>query len=138
VTTADQQLELEITQVFTLLGVLLVFVLAYLSALLPQIEELLARPTPEVHEDRDRLVARLAAYRRLVLVELLLTALVLGLLLPLTMRTITSLTLGGTFRTVRVALLVVDLLLLGLACATVLTWLRLRSRSRQIKQAASA
>jgi pyridoxal phosphate enzyme (YggS family) len=85
VTAADAapDLDRQIADVFALLGVLLVFVIAYLSAMFPLVEDAVRQPRPTVEADRLRLGRRLRAYRNLIGGLALSIVLIAVLLLPL-------------------------------------------------------
>jgi hypothetical protein len=127
--TLDQQ----ITDVFSLLGLLLVFVIGYYSALLPQADQLLATTRPDARDDRLRLAARLSSYRTLATGLIVLIALVVALLWPLTRRVISAWTFDEPFPTMRAGLLLVDLILLVMAVAAIRLVLRLWSRGRELR-----
>lgn len=126
-------LDREIADTFSLLGVLLVFVVAYGSVLLPQIEELVNRSVPDVAADRETLITRLGSHKKLTAGLSGLVVLVLLLLLPLTLRVAESLTFHGTFRTPRVGLLVVDTLLVGMLIVGIWLHRRVGKRETQLR-----
>jgi len=109
----------EITDAFSLLGVLLVFVFAYASALAPLVFSALERDTPGPIDDRAVFIGRLRAYRWLVRGVFVAAGAVLGLLFPLSYRVLRDLSLSGAFHTVRAGLVMVDtFLLLSLVAAS--------------------
>jgi hypothetical protein len=122
----------QIGDAFALLGVLLVFVLAYFSALVPLANELIARPRPDVRADRDALVARVRSYRLLAAGVALFALLVLLLLVPLTRRAVIAFSTAGGFPTMKAGLFLVDALLLTLLAVTVALVVRLGRRIAQL------
>jgi hypothetical protein len=84
-------LDEEISNAFALLGVLLVFVIGYFSALFPLAQDLIERPAPEIEADRQALVVRLRTYRVLVGGLSLLTVATGIVVTPLTRRVVTAL-----------------------------------------------
>lgn len=128
-------LDLEISGAFSLLGVLLVFVIAYFSAILPDINELLGRPAPEVNADRRSLAARLRTYRSLTVGLLLVVAAVLTLLVPLSRRVLKSLSFTGPFQTIRAGLLFIDFLLIAMALVAGWLFARLSRRIDDFREA---
>lgn len=103
--------------VFGVLGVLLVFVIAYFTALLPQVDELLQRPGPVEADLREALAARLGAYRKLTGGFLVLVALVGMVLYPLSDQVLRQWSFHWPFPASRSGLLVVDVCLLGIFLA---------------------
>jgi len=128
-------LEEQIAEAFAVLGVLLVFVVAYFSAMLPQIDELLERPTPGERDARGALAGRLVAYRKLVAGFLGVIALVGVVVYPLTSQVLMSWQLRWPFRTLHAGLLLVDLFLIGMAVAGLRLIYRLSRRIRTLREA---
>jgi sterol desaturase/sphingolipid hydroxylase (fatty acid hydroxylase superfamily) len=85
---AEDLLNKEISDVFGLLGVLLVFVIAFYTYLLTQAEILITRAPPTVKAERRGLIAQLTTTRRLLSGLAVGTALILALLVPLLGRTV--------------------------------------------------
>lgn len=79
-------LDREIEGVFGLVGVLLVFVVAYATMALPAAAQLLTRRASLVAADRENLLGDLARARAALVDLLILTLTVLLLLLPLSLR----------------------------------------------------
>jgi hypothetical protein len=127
-------LDNEIANAAGVLGLLLVFVFGYFSALLPVILSLLDAPRPDVADDRLTLAARLASYRLIVGGVWLLTALVLLLMLPLSSQVVASIRLGAPFATIRAGLLAMDGMLLTLLVAAAWLWSRLRRRQGELRR----
>lgn len=107
-------LDRQITDVFNLIALLLVFVLGFFAAFFPQADDLIERdlPASASQADRAQLIRRLRSYRLLVGGTGALTAIVLAVLGPLTARVATDWT--WHYSTARVGLLAVDLMLLGM------------------------
>jgi uncharacterized iron-regulated membrane protein len=122
----------EIADVFGLLGLLFVFVLGYFSALLPQAEELLQRRAPDVQEDRRALWARLRGYRRLTNGMVVMIVLVLGVLFPISRRSLETFSLAEGFPTLRAGLLLIDAFLVVMLIAGIWLWLRMSKRIDQV------
>lgn len=102
----------EIADVFALLGVLLVFVFAFLSALLAVTGPLLDCEVPDEVAKR-KLISRRALNYFLMLCGLdVIILLVVALLFDLTRRSITTSAEGSEFQTIRAGLWLVDLLLI--------------------------
>lgn len=125
-------LDEEISSAFSLLGLLLVFVLGYFAALFPMAQDLLEQPAPEVQADRKGLITRLRTYRVLVGGVLLLTVATGVVVAPLSRRVVLAISFRGEFPTIRAGLLLIDVMLLALFAATVWLWVRLRRRIRQL------
>jgi uncharacterized integral membrane protein len=128
--TVDQQ----ISNAFALLAVLLVFVIAYYSALLPQANDLMARPRPPEDSGVQALVARLRSYRALTAGYLALIALVMVVLYPLTRDVIEHTPWRWPVPTLRAGLLLVDLCLLGMLVAGARLWQRLAQRADSLSR----
>lgn len=125
-------LDRQITDIFNLVAVLLVFVLGYFAAFFPQADELVERglPAGSSEAERRRLVQRLRAYRVLVVGTGGLTAIVLGLLSPLT--TDVARQWSWHYSTPRAGLLAVDLMLLVLLGVNGWLFVRLSRRIRNL------
>jgi hypothetical protein len=128
VNTLDRQ----ISDTFGILAVLLVFVIAYFTALLPTVDELLERPTPEVEHERNRLLGRLKAYRKLTVGFLALIVLVGFVLSPHTIDVVEEWSFSWPIRTARAALMLVDVCLIGMLVAGLRVLQRLSRRIRAI------
>jgi sterol desaturase/sphingolipid hydroxylase (fatty acid hydroxylase superfamily) len=127
--SSDDVLNREIADVFGLLGVLLVFVIAFYTYLLTQAETSIARETPTVNREKKDLIAQLTATRRLLTALAAATILTLALLCPLLGRTIHGLLSNPDhFPTSQVGLVLVCGFLIVLLVAEV--WLRARVRKR--------
>lgn len=111
-------LNTQITDVGALVALLLVFVFAYFAALLPIWEDVRQQARPPANDDRAALRQRVSAYRMLGLALLAIIALVLLILGPLSWHVLHS-KLWNPFQTIRIALLLVDILLLGTAVGVV-------------------
>lgn len=122
--TLDQQ----ITDAGGLISLLLVFVFAYFSALLPVFEDLRHRPKPAAEDDRGALVRQLSTYRSIACGILSVVVAVLALLAPLSWR-VARAQLWSPFQTLRVGLLLVDVLLIATA-GGVLTEIVLMTKRR--------
>lgn len=125
----------EITSAFTLLSLLLVFVIGYFAALFPVAQDLLERPTPEIAAERRALISRLQTYRILVGGVLLLTAATGVVVSPLTWRVLLSISFGGPFPTIQAGLLLVDVMLLALFAVTAWVWARLGRHIGSLRRA---
>ena len=108
----------QITDVSALVALLLVFVFAYFAALLPIWEDIRQQARPPANDDRTALRQRVSAYRTLGWALLAIIALVLLILGPLSWHVLHS-ELWNPFQTIRMALLLVDVLLLGTAVGVV-------------------
>jgi hypothetical protein len=115
-----------------LISLLLVFVFAYFSALLPLFEEIRHRPKPAAKDDQEALVRRLSSYRALGCGLLSVVLLVLALLAPLSWHAVSA-ELWRPFRTLRVGLLVVDLLIIATGAGIALEVILLTKRRRQVR-----
>jgi hypothetical protein len=130
VNTLDRQ----ISDAFGVLAVLLVFVIAYFTALLPTVEELLERPSPEVEHERSQLLGRLRAYRKLAVGFAALTLLVGIVLLPLTADVVREWSFEWPIHTARAGLTLVDVCLLGMLVAGLRLFQRLSRRIRALEE----
>ncbi len=124
----------EISNAFSLLGVLLVFVIGYFAALFPLTEELLERPTPDVTADRRVLIARLRTYRILMGGVLLLTTATGVVVAPLTRRVVSAISFGGRFPTIQAGLLLIGVMLLALLVVALWAWVRLGRRINALRR----
>jgi hypothetical protein len=130
VTTLDD----EITQILGLTSLLLVFVVGYFTALLPQIDEWLGRQAPEVHADRLVLVRRLTAFRKLAMGFLIADVLVLALLTPVSRRIVLDWSFEGPFPTLRAGLLLIDLFLVVILVSGAILLSRVWRRIRELNE----
>jgi hypothetical protein len=132
-TPSGGSLDDQISAVFSLLGLLLVFVIAYFSALWPRVEDLIAVPRPEANADRQILARRLRSHRNLFLALIVIASLVIGLLVPVSRRVVDDWTIGEGFPTIRAGLLLVDVFLGGVVLASGVMSFRLGRRARQVQ-----
>ena len=138
---AAAELDKQISDIFGLLAVLLVFVIGYFSALLPQAEDLIARLRPNEEAQRRVLRTRLATFRRLAYGLEGLTLLVLALLFSVSRQVITNWpanvpfpwVLSDNFPTIRGGLILVDVLLAAVFVATVWLIWTISSRIAQLR-----
>lgn len=124
-------LDEQIVAAANLLAVLLVFVFAYFSALLPQIEELRSRQRPDVKLDRTQLSTRLRTYQ-LITVGLAVLVLAIFLLLVPLARQVIDAGFLTPFDTLRAALLLVQMLLVVTVIVLASEWILLRKRRGQL------
>jgi hypothetical protein len=137
--TAAAELDKQISDIFGLLAVLLVFVIGYFSALLPQAEDLIARVRPNEEAQRRALRTRLSTFRRLAYGLEGLNVLVLALLFSVSRQVLSGWPTNvpfpwissDTFPTVRGGLILVDVLLVAVLVAT--AWL-IRTISQRMGQ----
>jgi uncharacterized membrane protein len=127
-------LDTQISTAFTLLSVLLVFVIGYFAAFFPLAQDLIGQSTPDVDADKKALISKLSAYRVLVGGMLLLTVLTGIILTPLTRRVIAVISFQGPFPTIGAALLLVDVMLLALFVVTIWVLARIQRRIRVIRE----
>ena len=125
-------LDSQIVAASSLVSVLLVFVFAYFSAMLPTIEDLRARARPTADDDRRALRRRLGAYQAIVAGVIALVGLVFLLLLPLSVEVLKGQPWTGPFNTLRFGLLLVDVLLMATAAALVLEFLFMGRRRAEL------
>lgn len=105
-------LDKEISSAFSLIGLLLVFLFAYFSALWTQVEGLVGHPKRDENTGVLRKLRKaLVIKRRQLAVLSLLIFLVVLLLAPLSFKVIGNIHWGSTFNTIRAGLLLVALLL---------------------------
>jgi len=131
-----KMLDDQISSAFSLLALLLVFVIGYFAAFLPLVQDVLDKDIPDVEADRRGLISRLRAYRILVgglLILAIMTGIVLG---PLTRRVIVAISFSGPFPTIEAGLLLVDVMLLATVAMTVWLWVRIWRRVRTIRGSA--
>ena len=126
-------LDARIVAASSLVSVLLVFVFAYFSAVLPTIEELRARERPIADDDRKALRRRLGTYRMIVAAVIGLVGLVFLLLLPLSVEVLQGQPWTGPFNTLRVGLLLVEVLLLATAVALALEFALMGRRHAELR-----
>lgn len=126
--TLDEQ----ITDASGLISLLLVFVFAYFSALLPVVEELRHRAKPAARDDLEALVRRLLSFRAIACGLLAVVSLVLALLSPLSWRVLRA-QLWNPFETGRVGLLLVDVLLVATGAGVLLEIVLMTRRVRQLR-----
>lgn len=125
-------LDQEIVEAGGLISLLLVFVFAYFSALLPFFEDLRHRPKPPAQDDQRALHRQVSTYRALACGLFTIIILLLGLLGPLSWRALNA-QLWSPFQTVRVGLLLVDVLLLTTGTGVVAEVILLTKRQRDLK-----
>jgi len=126
-------LDAQIVAASSLVSVLLVFVFAYFSAVLPTIEELRARERPIAEDDRKALRRRLGTYRMVVAAVIGLVGLVFLLLLPLSVEVLRSQPWNGPFNTLRVGLVLVEVLLVATAAALALEFVLMGRRHAELR-----
>ena len=122
----------EISSAFSLLGLLLVFVIGYFAAFFPLAQELIERPAPDVIADRQALIAKLRTYRVLLGGVLLLTISTGVVVTPLTRHVLLAISFRGPFPTIEAGLLLLDVMLVALFVVSAWVWLRLGQRSRAL------
>jgi len=140
-TAAALDLDKQISDIFALLAVLLVFVIGYFSALLPQAEELMARIRPNEEADRVALRTRLATFRRLAYGLEGLIILVVAVLFSVSSQVINRWPsdvqfpwfTSAQFPTARGGLILTDLLLAAVFIATLWLIRALSSRIRKLR-----
>ena len=115
-----------------LISLLLVFVFAHFSALLPLFEALRHRPKPAAQDDQAALMRQLLSYRTLACAVLSVVVLVLALLAPLSWRALNA-QLWSPFRTLRVGLLLVDVLLISTGVGVLVEISLLTKRRKQLR-----
>ena len=125
-------LDTQISTAFTLLSVLLVFVIGYFAAFFPLVQDLIGQATPDVAADKRALISKLRSYRVLVGGVLLLTFLTGIILTPLTRRVMAVISFQGPFPTIGAALLLVDVMLLALFAVTIWVLVRIQGRIQVI------
>jgi hypothetical protein len=128
------KLDDQISSAFTLLALLLVFVIGYFAAFLPVVQELLDREIPNVTDDKDRLASKLRAYRTLVAGVLLLAILTGAVLTPLTRRVISVISLRGPFPTIEAGLVLIDIMLLAAIVMAVWLECQIWQRIREVSK----
>lgn len=122
----------EISSAFSLLGLLLVFVIGYFAAFFPLAQELIERPAPDVLADRQALIAKLRTYRVLLGGVLLLTFSTGVVVTPLTRNVLMNISLRGPFPTIEAGLLLLDVMLAALFVVSAWVWFRLGQRSHAL------
>lgn len=127
-----KSLDEQIVDAGGLISLLLVFVFAYFSALLPQFEDLRHRPKPAAQDDQALLMRQLSSYRALACGILAVVVLVLALLAPLSWHALNA-QLWRPFRTLRVGLLLVDVLLILTGVGVIAEVVLLTQRRRQLR-----
>ena len=125
-------LDKELVDVFNMVGLLLVFVAGYFSALLPLMEDLIHRRAPDGLDERRALVNRLASYRRLLAGLLFLVGAILSLLFPLCRRVLLDWSFIGPFHTVRAGFLLTYLMLIVVFILSVTLRHRLSRRIAEV------
>jgi hypothetical protein len=126
-TTLDEQ----IVDAGGLIALLLVFVFAYFSALLPLFEDIRHRPMPAARDDITALKARISSYRSIAWCLCAVVVLVFAVLAPLSWHAVNS-ELWIPFQTLRVGLLTVDVLLLGTGAGILIEIVLLTKRLREL------
>ena len=115
-----------------LIGLLLVFVFGYFSAVLPVVLALLDLPTPDVRADRQALASQIQSRAWVVRGLLVLDVLVLAWLLPLTVSIVRDLSFSGDFPTLEIGLLIMDAMLATLLVVTGMLLGRMRRRRQAL------
>ena len=124
-------LDRDINDSVALLGLLVVFVVGYFSAVVPAADETWGRPTPDVAYDRGLLANRLRAQRNLLAGLIALIAVVLVVIGPLTVRVARAL-LRGPYSTTRAGVLLVGVLLAAMLVAAAVVMGRVERRRRAL------
>jgi hypothetical protein len=127
-----RSLDEQIVDVGGLISLLLVFVFAYFSALLPLFEDLRHRTKPAAEDDQQALMRQLSSYRALGYALLGVVVLVLVLLGPLSWHALNA-QLWRPFRTLRVGLLVVDVLLLATGVGIIAEIILVTKRRKELR-----
>lgn len=104
-------LDTQIIDASSLVSILLVFLLAFFAFLVQQIEVLRSQATPTVDIDKWKYFSRLSSYRLLAAGLVVVTALVIALLGPLSWAAATRFPRSGRFPTLQWGLLLVEFLL---------------------------
>lgn len=125
-------LDHKIIDASSLVSILLVFVFAYFSALLPQFESMRAQPRPNAEDDRRQLERRLLTYQLIGGGLAAVVLLVFLLLLPLSVNVIRTDPWTGPFDTLRFGLLLAELLVAATAAALLIECILLGKRRRQL------
>jgi 4-amino-4-deoxy-L-arabinose transferase-like glycosyltransferase len=125
-------LDAEIQEILDIFSLLIVFVIAYFTALMPRLEELMEQPRPQVARDRTRLGAKLSAYQRILAAFIGVILLVMALAVPIALEVIASFDINERFSTLRGGFLLLVLLLLASLVWVVHFELRLRLRRREV------
>jgi hypothetical protein len=123
-------LDREISDVMNLLGLLVVFVVGYFSAVVPSADEAWGRPTPDVAFDRSTLANRLRAHRNLLVGIMVLITAVLTIVGPISIRTIRAIFVS--YSILRAGVILVDVLLLAMWVACLVVAIRLERRRRNL------
>jgi hypothetical protein len=129
----SMNLDKEILDVFSLVGLLLVFVTGYFSALLPPMEDLIQRRAPDGRDERRALANRLNSYRKLLAGLLCLVGAILALLFPLSRRVLLDWSFRGAFPTLRAGFLLSYFLLIIVFSVSVKLMRRLSRRIADVK-----
>jgi uncharacterized membrane protein len=125
----DDALAKEIADVFGLLGVLLVFVIAFYTYLLTQAETLISQEVPAIQQRKTDLISKLTSTQRLLSALAASTAVVLLVLVPLGLRVVGNLlSHPDHFPTSQVGFVLIGVFLVVLVVA--IGWLRQRVARR--------
>ena len=127
-----ETLDSQISDAVGLVSLVLVFLFAYFSALLPLIESQIVIEKPTSDDAVAALRQRLLAYMTLMLVLFGATAAAMLVLLPLSWHVVQSFPWHGRFYTVRAGLLLLDILFIGTAVACIVEWDRVRNRRKEL------
>jgi polyferredoxin len=122
----------QIVDAGSLISLLLVFVFAYVSAIFPMFEEVRHRQRPNAIDDREALIRQLSTYRLIGIGLLILVVLVALLLSPLSWHAAHS-DLLSPFQTIRVALILVDVLLVTTGIVIGVELILLTRRCRRLR-----
>lgn len=138
VTGTAEALDTQISSVFGLISLLLVFLIGYFSALWPRVDDWRGKPPPDVGADRVALGIQLKGFAKQFLALDVLVILVLTLLGPISRQAILQWGSGGGFPTIRAGLLFVDVLLLLVGSFAGVQAFRLRERAKVVTDAPPA
>ncbi|HEV7888807.1 MAG TPA: hypothetical protein VGO92_14715 [Acidimicrobiales bacterium] len=130
--TRMRDLDGQIVDVFSLLGVLLVFVFAFLTLVWSRADRLIGKADPGEKAPRSALVIELQHAGRLTVCLGASTVLVMLLLAPLSWHVVRTLRLSGPFHTVRAGLLLVQVALAAVAAASYTTRARLNTKIAEL------
>lgn len=127
-------LDKDIVDAAALVSILLVFVFAYFSAVLPQMEQLRSQPRPSPIDDRTALRARLFAFELIAAATSLITVGVFVVMLPLGVRALKTFSLGADLSTLRSGVVLVLALLVATAAALILEIVLLHRRRNELRK----
>jgi hypothetical protein len=129
-----RNLDNQIRDVLDVVSLTLVFLIAYLSATYPRMQDLVEEPRPDEEFDRRRLANKLDALGRSLVVVLVFVIAALAVIAPVTTQVLADVDFEGDYSVLRAGFVLVNVMIVGGGGITFVLARRLRRRARQLKE----